>query len=453
MAVMNQEKNTTTYDDLLRTLAASPKINNDIALADIEEMVKKAKVQELIDSGKHRYAVTKRKNGGMSTYVIGDNGKRKMVSGRSERAFYDALYRFYFGEKKKTRMCDLFEDWLQSRRDENISGRTIKRYKESYGKYLKGTVLDKTPIVKITPKMCTEFFNEMIRTQGLTNEQYGNIVVIPNKLFQYAVYKEIIHESPMAKAMVNRRALSHRRNIKTSDRIYYEDEKRAFLNELQRRIDTEPRSELYAIALLWKLGLRIGEVVALKMSDIDERAREIHIQRMETRDENDRVIVVDHLKKNSPHADRRLPLSEYELSLFRVVKAFNERNGYDDEDYVFQDENGRRKARAIDHWIRMICDAVGIPQKSEHDIRRTVASELFANGESLETIRDFLGHREITTTAGYIIDPRSSEEICKRRQKILSCNDLKLTDDPETPPDNVIRFVQHCATKTNAANH
>lgn len=73
---MNQEKNTTTYDDLLRTLAASPKINNDIALADIEEMVKKAKVQELIDSGKHRYAVTKRKNGGMSTYVIGDNGKR-----------------------------------------------------------------------------------------------------------------------------------------------------------------------------------------------------------------------------------------------------------------------------------------------------------------------------------------------------------------------------------------
>ena len=48
------------------------------------------------------------------------------------------------------------------------------------------------------------------------------------------------------------------------------------------------------VFLLFKLGLRIGEAVALKWSDIDWESREIHIHRMESRveDENGKLQVV-----------------------------------------------------------------------------------------------------------------------------------------------------------------
>lgn len=56
----------------------------------------------------------------------------------------------------------------------------------------------------------------------------------------------------------------------------------------------------------------------------------------------------------------------------------------------------------LDNTLRELCKEAGIPEKSFHDIRRTVASELFANGRTLEEIRKFLGHKDITTTQGYI---------------------------------------------------
>ncbi len=418
---------TTEYDDLLRILQASPKIDDDIALENVGMQIKKLKVQQIIDKGIHPYAITHLKTGGMQTYVIDPvTSKRKAIQGRSEAAFYSALYEWYFGSRNRATIHSMFEEWLVDRTTYNVSPRTIKRYRDAYNKYIRNTVLDETPISRITPQLVTDFFNSLIREKKLTDKQYDNIVVIPNKLFKYAVYKEIISESPMERSMINTRACRHTHGNKTSDRVYYPEERKAFLSELQRRIDKEPRSDLYAIALLWKLGLRIGEIVAIKWTDIDWKARELHIQRMESRDENDKPCIVEHCKGNSPFADRRLQLSDYELELLKKIAELNQKRGYSDSGYVFLDGRGRRKSRAVDHWIRTICDSVGMPQKSAHDIRRTVASELYAHGESLESIRDLLGHSDIKTTAEYIIDTRGRAERGNRRQAILGENDLDL---------------------------
>lgn len=96
------------------------------------------------------------------------------------------------------------------------------------------------------------------------------------------------------------------------------------------------------VFLLFKLGLRIGEAVALKWSDIDWESREIHIHRMESRveDENGKiqVVVVEYTKKKSSAGDRYLPLSDYEINLFQTVKRMNEEAGYSDDDFIFCDE-------------------------------------------------------------------------------------------------------------------
>ena len=191
---------------------------------------------------------------------------------------------------------------------------------------------------------------------------------------------------------------------------------------LNNEILTYPEvTDMYAIFLLFKLGLRVGECVALKWEDIDFNNKEVHIHRMQTLVEepgsdNLKCKVVNYTKRKSPYGDRFLPLGDYEISIFNTVKAINMKYGYKDGNFVFCDEKGRTTIREIDNRIRKMCNKAKIEVKSAHDIRRTVASEMFNNGIPVEIIRNYLGHSDIKTTYGYILDNQSKEET---NQKIL----------------------------------
>ncbi len=103
-----------------------------------------------------------------------------------------------------------------------------------------------------------------------------------------------------------------------------------------------------------------------------------------------------------------------------------------DQDLIIIMENcdiqGRTKIREIDNRIRKLCNKADIEVKSAHDIRRTVASELFNNGVPVEIIRNYLGHSDIKTTWGYILDNHRKEETAKMILKSLeNLNGLKRT--------------------------
>jgi integrase len=59
-----------------------------------------------------------------------------------------------------------------------------------------------------------------------------------------------------------------------------------------------------------------------------------------------------------------------------------------------------------------------IPEKSAHDIRRTVASEMYNVGHiEIEIIRDYLGHSVLKTTSDYIVNTHDEEQF---RDKIIN---------------------------------
>lgn len=128
------------------------------------------------------------------------------------------------------------------------------------------------------------------------------------------------------------------------------------------------------------------------------------------------MVIVEYTKKKSPAGDRYLPLSDYEINLFRTVRQINEEAGYSDDDFIFCVEEGRTTIREIDNCIRTQCTRTGIEVKSAHDIRRTVASEMDRRGVAIELIRWFLGHNDIATTRGYILNSQGKE---KTKQKVI----------------------------------
>ena len=179
------------------------------------------------------------------------------------------------------------------------------------------------------------------------------------------------------------------------------------------------------------LGLRVGEIVALREADIDWKGGTIHIQRMEQRGDNNTVVVVNHTKKKSPWGNRVLPLGENGISLLRQVLEINKKKGFEDEDYLFLGEKGERiHIRAVDNRIRKLCKRAGIePAKSAHDIRRTVATQIYRNTHDIELVRKFLGHSDVQTTWGYIVDIDAEEE---DRRRVVEA--LKAISGPTKKP-------------------
>ena len=303
---------------------------------------------------------------------------QREITSYTEDGIYQKLYQIYFPVKKET-LEILYPLWVEKRKGMNLSSRTLQRNRNHWEKYYEGTKIIRKSIDRITVD------DIEIKVNGCKP---------PN-------------------------------NPRDESRVYLPEEKEKLFRQLNKRLMQMPyETDAYVVFLLFKLGLRIGEAVALKWSDIDWEAREIHIHRMESRveDENGKlkVSICEYTKKKSPAGDRYLPLSDYEINLFQTIKRINEEAGYLDGDFIFCDKEGRTKIREVDNCIRAQCRRAGIEVKSAHDIRRTVASEMRRKKVAIEDIQWYLGHNDEATTRTYILNNQGKQKTSRQIVNALS---------------------------------
>ena len=301
----------------------------------------------------------------------------------------------------------------------NLSSRTIQRNRNHWEKYYEGTKITRQSIDRILVDDIEDFFHGCISEYDLTKKELDNMKLIFKDLMKYAKKKGLILSNPYDDIEIKVNGCKPPNNPKDESRVYLPEEKEKLFQQLNKRLMQMPNeTDACVVFLLFKLGLRIGEAVALKWSDIDWKAREIHIHRMESlvEDENGKlkVTICEYKKKKSPAGDRYLPLSDYEINLFQTVMRINEEAGYSDGDFIFCDKVGRTKIRKVDNCIRAQCIRAGIEVKSAHDIRRTVASEMDRRGIETEDIRWYLGHNDIDTTRSYIMNNQGKKKTANR---------------------------------------
>jgi len=69
-------------------------------------------------------------------------------------------------------------------------------------------------------------------------------------------------------------------------------------------------------------------------------------------------------------------------------------------DYVFSDENGKRFTK-LQHSFERALKKSGITDFRFHDLRHTFASNLVMEGTDLDTVRELMGHKDLTMTIRY----------------------------------------------------
>lgn len=154
--------------------------------------------------------------------------------------------------------------------------------------------------------------------------------------------------------------------------------------EIVRFFDNVPSLKYRAALMLcYGAGLRIGEAVRMKASNIDSQRMLIHVE------------------QGKGHKDRYVMLSPLLLDLLRAYWRAARPTG----DYLFPSWRANQHLR--ENSVRKACSdaclSAGIRKKvTVHTLRHSFATHLLEAGTDLRVIQVLLGHSSIDTTTRYV---------------------------------------------------
>ena len=147
--------------------------------------------------------------------------------------------------------------------------------------------------------------------------------------------------------------------------------------------------ELYYLDLA--TGLRRGELLGLKWTDVDFDRRVVKVQRAISR-QNGKVVEAPLKTKN---AYCTLPLSADAISVL-----MHQRRKTGSSEWVFPSPSGGPMSPdSVLHMLQRVLKRAGLPRIRFHDLRHTCATMLCRRKISLRDIQLWLGHSTYQTTA------------------------------------------------------
>jgi site-specific recombinase XerD len=155
------------------------------------------------------------------------------------------------------------------------------------------------------------------------------------------------------------------------------------------------------IALAWRSGLRIGEVLALRPKDID----------LDTG-----TLVVQHGKGNKR---RVVGVDTGTAALLARWLEVRRKRGVNGRAPIFCTLNGEQIDQSyVRHLLPRLATKAGIGKRVHaHALRHAFAIELEAEGASLSAIRDLLGHSSAAVTDRYLRRLGAGEAVEFARQR------------------------------------
>lgn len=159
------------------------------------------------------------------------------------------------------------------------------------------------------------------------------------------------------------------------------------LESIDLSIDEGHRNKAI-IETLYGCGLRVSELISLRLSDLFFEEDFIRVM---GKGSKQRLIPIGEFTKK-----QILNYIDNQRKKIKIAKGH--------EDYVFLNRRGKQLTRAMIFTIvRQTAENIGLQKKiSPHTFRHSFATHLLENGANLRAIQTMLGHESITTTQIYV---------------------------------------------------
>lgn len=156
-------------------------------------------------------------------------------------------------------------------------------------------------------------------------------------------------------------------------------------------------------------GLRIGEVCALKWSDINTMDGTITVNRT-----IERIYVIDGAQKhtelviNTPKTQnscREIPMTKELLVMMKSLKKV-----VNEDFYVLTNGEYPTEPRTYRNYYTKLMKRLGIPKLKYHGLRHSFATRCIEAGCDYKTVSVLLGHSNISTTLDLYVHPNMEQK-------------------------------------------
>lgn len=264
---------------------------------------------------------------------------------------------------------------------ENVKSK-VEKMTEEHFKELK--------LKKITVAYCQKIVIELSKSYVL----YNHYLSVINRIFKYAVLMDVLNSNPFDKVIKPKSRQTQRKgNFLTKEE----------LKEFLKLAQNTSLSYFHPLVhLMSYTGLRQGEALALKWSDIDFENKRITVDKTAVRIKERQTLQTPKTKNSK----RVISIDPATLSILKSwkkdqIKIYfkNGKHFEGDENFIFTNQRGEwvHIHNFIRYFKRFIADHKLKPI-TPHGLRHTHASLLFSAGVEPKNISDRLGHSTVQIT-------------------------------------------------------
>lgn len=309
-------------------------------------------------------------------------------------------------------IVDAWFDYWISIKKQTVRPNTVRNYSERYERNIKD-VIGKKLLTEVKPIHCQTIFSKMAEEGYKTTTIYQTRIALYNML-EFARENDVLITNPCKKSA-------------KSDMGKPSAKKEALTIDVQKKFLEAVVGYSYEnqYRFVLQTGLRTGELIGLKWSDIDFENRTMKIERsMEYR------YKVGEWRIGPPKSKsgyRTIPLTDEAIRILENQRAKNKKLKLipiEWNDTVFLCRNGTPvKNSTYDTGLFKYCDRVGIPHFSMHVLRHTFATRCIEGGMKPKTLQKILGLSNIGITMNLYVHITEDE---KHREIDLVADALKV---------------------------
>lgn len=331
------------------------------------------------------------------------NGKRGTIYGKTRKEAQEKLTKVLsdiqthtYTEKSKITLIEITKGIVEDRHNSNKTGDNAYRTNLDTIKRIEKNPISNMQIQKITIEHLKDYFNSLVNdySNSIIRKNYGLI----NASFRKAVAKGYIVKNPFDNTEEMNIPKSKKQDKKVS--AFTLNEQEELIKALNKYGNITYRN---IILLALYSGMRSGEILALKISDIDFKNKVIHIQRTLTKDVNAKIIIGENTKTiNSVRDIKITPIIEQVLKDSLKHFRLNKNN------LVYCQENGELITNGmINSAFKRLCEKYNINKGFDvnfHMLRHTYATTSIESGVPPKVVQKKLGHRDISITLNTYAD-------------------------------------------------
>ena len=275
---------------------------------------------------------------------------------------------------------DVAEEWLTEIKNKRKLSTYVK-YNTIYHNHIEnifnGTLLSDITDVFVKEKLSDQLSDSLCKS----------IYCVMNQILKFASKRQSIVVPVLSKPSV---AVQNK-----TVKVLNQSEQKKLISALYHEMDLFKM----AVMICMLTGLRLGELCALKWSDIDFDNKILivsrTVQRLTVEEQQTKTILVETVPK-SECSQREIPLSDTAMALLTTYQ--------NDKEYVFGGDKPL-EPRTMQYHFKKILEEADVTDKNFHILRHTFSTNCIQGGTDVKSLSEMLGHSDVQITLNRYVHP------------------------------------------------